>query len=161
MHKFLKKRFWRDIATDQLDFGLGGKLSPDTIDIGLCNRFTFRDRQIHWNFGWIFYHVKKKVEVCIKMCDVNGKPFIKTIYNVLLVLDLCDSFFSIITLMNLVHTCIFRGGFCVVLFSDNQHNVMTLPHGVHRNIYFWLFFNSESKITIPKRKLICNYCTIY
>ena len=55
------------------------------------------------------HHVtaKQKGQVKIKMCDNNEYPFIATIRNVLLAPDLCDRLFSIITLMNSVHTCLF------------------------------------------------------
>ena len=48
------------------------------------------------------HHVtaKQKGQVQIQMCDNNGKTFIATLYNVLLAPDLCDRFFSIVTLMN-------------------------------------------------------------
>ena len=42
------------------------------------------------------------------MCDNNGKTFIATLYNVLLAPDLCTILFSIITLMNAGHTCLFQ-----------------------------------------------------
>ena len=56
------------------------------------------------------YHVttKQKGQVGIKMCDDNGKPFIATLHHVLLAPELCDRLFSIITLMNLGHTCHFQ-----------------------------------------------------
>ena len=62
------------------------------------------------------HHVtaKQKGQVRIKMCDDNGKTFIATLYNVLLAPDLCDRLFSIIMLMNAVHTCLFHKGFCTV-----------------------------------------------
>ena len=59
------------------------------------------------------YHVTAGVkgQVRIKMCDNNGDPFIATLHNVLLAPYLCDRLFSIITLMNLVYTCLFHKGF--------------------------------------------------
>ena len=54
---------------------------------------------------------KQRGSVRIQMCDDNGKKFFITLYNVLLALDLCDRLFSIITLMNAGHTCIFIKGF--------------------------------------------------
>ena len=56
------------------------------------------------------HHVteKQKGSVQIHMCDDNRKKFIATLYNVLLAPDLCDRLFSIITLMNAGHTCIFQ-----------------------------------------------------
>ena len=66
-----------------------------------------------------FVTAKQTGKVQIEICDENGKPFIATLYNVLLAPDLCDQVFSIITLMNLEHTCLFNIWFCMVLFSDN------------------------------------------
>ena len=55
------------------------------------------------------HHVtaKQKGQVQIQMCDDNGNTFITTLYNVLLAPDLCDRLFSIVTLMNAGHTCLF------------------------------------------------------
>ena len=58
--------------------------------------------------------VKQKGQVKIKMCDDNGNLFIATLHNVILEPDLCESLFSIIMLMNAVHTCSFHKGFCTV-----------------------------------------------
>ena len=58
----------------------------------------------------------KKSQLQIQMCDDNGKSFIATLYNVLLAPDLCDRLFSIITLINVGHTCIFHKGFFTVYF---------------------------------------------
>ena len=64
------------------------------------------------------YHVtaKQKGQVLIQMCDNNEKTFITTLYNVLLAPDLCNRLFSIITLMNAGHTCLFHKGLCTVYF---------------------------------------------
>ena len=43
-----------------------------------------------------------------KMCDNNGDTFIATLHNVLLAPDLRDRLFSINTLMNLGHTCLYQ-----------------------------------------------------
>ena len=59
---------------------------------------------------------KQKGQVRIKMCDNNGDPFIATLHNVLLAPDLCDRLFSIITLINLGHTCLLKKGVCTVYF---------------------------------------------
>ena len=68
------------------------------------------------------HHVtaKQKGSVRIKMCNDNRKKFIATLYNVLLAPDLCDRLFSIITLMNAGHTCIFHKGFCTVYFGAEE-----------------------------------------
>ena len=42
--------------------------------------------------------------------------FIATLYNVLLAPNLCNRLFSIITLMNSGHNCLFHKGFCTVYF---------------------------------------------
>ena len=57
---------------------------------------------------------KQKGQVRIKMCDDHGDPLIATLHNVLLAPDLCDRLFSIITLMNSRHTCLFKKGFRTV-----------------------------------------------
>ena len=60
------------------------------------------------------------------MRDVNGKPFIATLYNVLFAPYLWDQLFSIITVMNLGHTFLYHEGFWTVLYVDNEHNAVTL-----------------------------------
>ena len=81
------------------------------------------------------HHVtaKQKVQAQIQMCDDNGKKFNATLYNVLLAPDLCDRLFSIITLMNAGHTCLFHKGFCTAYFGSEKDNEVTLPHSAHRN----------------------------
>ena len=64
----------------------------------------------------------KKLQVQIIICDDNRNPFIATLHNVLFAPDLCDILFSIIQLMNLLHTCLFHKGFCVVYFGDKKEN---------------------------------------
>ena len=76
------------------------------------------------------HHVteKQNVSVRIQMCNVNGKTFFATLYNVLLTPDLCERIFSIITIMNAGHTCIFHKVFCTVYFGAKEDNAVTLPH---------------------------------
>ena len=71
------------------------------------------DKYIEFSDG---HHVtsKQKGQVQIKMCNGNGKPFIATLYNVLLAPELCGRLFSIITLTNSGHTCLFHKGFYTV-----------------------------------------------
>ena len=57
---------------------------------------------------------KQKGQVQIKMYNNNGDNFIATLHSVLLAPDICDRLFSIITLMNSVHTCLFQKWFCTV-----------------------------------------------
>ena len=60
---------------------------------------------------------KQKGSGCIQMCNDNGKKFVATLYNVLLAPDLCNRLFSIITLMNAGHMCLFHKWFCTVYFG--------------------------------------------
>ena len=80
------------------------------------------------------HHVttKQKVSVCIQMFNNNGEKFVATLYNVLLAPDLCDRLFSIISLMNAGHTCLFHKGFCTVYFEAKEVNAVTLPHSAVR-----------------------------
>ena len=80
------------------------------------------------------HHVtaKQKGQVQIQMYDDNRKTFIATLYNVLLAPDLCDRLFSIITLMNAGHACLFHKGFCTVYLGSEKDNAVTLPHSAKR-----------------------------
>ena len=71
---------------------------------------------------------KQKKQVRIKMCDDNRDNFIETLQNVILAPDLWDGLFSIITLMNSGHTCLFQKWFHTVYFGDKEKNVATLPY---------------------------------
>ena len=84
------------------------------------------------------HHVtaKQKLQVRIKMCDNNGDPFIATLHKIILEPDLCDRLFSIIMLLNLLHTCLFHKGFYTVYFGVKDKNAVTLPHSAQRNIRF-------------------------
>ena len=66
------------------------------------------------------------------MHDNNGKPFIVTLYNVLLAPYLCYMLFSIIKLTNLGHAFLLNKGFCTVFFGDNGKNKATLQHIAQR-----------------------------
>ena len=79
---------------------------------------------------------KQKGSVRIQMCDDNGKKFAATLCNVLLAPDLCDRLFSIITLMNAGHTCLFLKGFCTVYFGAKEDNAVTLTHSAQRKHAF-------------------------
>ena len=78
-----------------------------------------------------------KGQVQIKMCDSNGDPFIATLHNVMLAPDLCDWLFSIITLINLVHTCLFLKWFFMVYFGAKEKNAVILLHIAKRKHAFW------------------------
>ena len=70
------------------------------------------------------------------MCDDNGDTFIATLHNVLLAPDLCESLFSIITLINLGILVYFKKGFA--LCNLEQKRKMRLHyHIVHKvNMHF-------------------------
>ena len=70
------------------------------------------------------------------MCNDNGKTFMATSYNILFAPDLCDRLFSIITLMNVGHTCIFHKGFCTLYSGVEKKNAVTLPHSAQRKHAF-------------------------
>ena len=91
------------------------------------------------------------------MFDDNGETFIATLYNVLLAPDLCDRLFSIITLMNAGHTCLFHKGFCTVYFGAKEDNAVTLAQREVRKHAFMVKSMESSKKNAkrnPKRKKI-------
>ena len=105
------------------------------------------------------HHVtaKQKGLLLIQMFDDNGETFIATLYNVLLAPDLCDRLFSIITLMNAGHTCLFHKGFCTVYFGAKEENAVTLAHSAVRKHVFMVKSMESSKKNAkrnPKRKKI-------
>ena len=57
-------------------------------------------------------------------------------YNVLLVPDICDRLFSIITLMSVGHNFLFLKGFCTLYFGDKEKNAVTFPHSAQRKYAF-------------------------
>ena len=101
------------------------------------------------------HHVtaKQKGLVRIQKCDNNGKTFVATLYNVLLSPDLCDRLFSIITLMNAGHKCIFHKGFCTVYFGAKEDNAVTLPHSAVRNHAFSGKIMKKSKKNPARKKI--------
>ena len=84
------------------------------------------------------------------MFDDNGETFIATLYNVLLAPDLCDRLFSIITLMNSGHTCLFHKGFCTVYFGAKEDNAVTLPHSAVRKHAFMVKSKESSNKSVKK-----------
>ena len=92
-----------------LDSGATCHMTPEVSDF-ILGTLEDTDKYIEVADG---HHVtaKQKGQVQIKMCDDNGNPFIATLHNVLLEPELCDRLFSIITLMNSGHTCLFHKGF--------------------------------------------------
>ena len=70
----------------------------------------------------------KKGQVQIKICNNHEDPVIATLHNVLLSPYLCDRLFSIITLMNSGHTCLFYKEFFIVYLGEKENNAVTLRH---------------------------------
>ena len=95
------------------------------------------------------HHVtaKQKRKEQIKMCDDNGKSFIKISHNILLASDLCDRLFSIITLINSGDTCLFQKGFCTVYFGVKEKIALTLPNSAQRKHAFLGKIMENSKKT--------------
>ena len=118
-----------------LDSGATCHMMPQVSDF-IPGSLEDTDKHIEVEEG---HHVtaKQKVRVRIKMCDNNGDPFLATLHNVLLAPDLCDRLFSIITLMNSVHTCLFHKGFFTVYFVATENTTVTLPHSAQREHAFW------------------------
>ena len=87
------------------------------------------------------------------MCDNNGKTFVATLYNLLLEPDLCHILFSIVTLMNDGHTCLFHKGFFTVYLGAKEDNTVTLPHSAVRKHSF-SGKNMEKSKKNPTRKKI-------
>ena len=92
-----------------LDSGETCHMTPEVTDF-IPGTFEDTDKFIEVADG---NHVtaKQKGLVRIQMFDNNRETFIATLYNVLMAPDLCDRLFSIITLMNAGHTCLFHKGF--------------------------------------------------
>ena len=68
---------------------------------------------------------KQKGSVRTQIFNDNGKTFVTTLCNVLLAPYLCDRLFSIITLMDAGHTCLFHKWFCKVYFGAKKDNSVT------------------------------------
>ena len=73
-------------------------MKPEVSDFIPC---SLDDTDTHIEFAdGNLVTTKQKGQVRIKMCNNNGDPFIATLHNALLALDLCYRLFAIITLMN-------------------------------------------------------------
>ena len=89
------------------------------------------------------------------MCDNNGNTFIATLIKVILAPDLCNGLFSIITLMDSGHTCLFHKKFCTVYFVSKEKNMVTFPHSAQREHSFLGEIKQISKTKkLPSRKKI-------
>ena len=60
--------------------------------------------------------------------------------------------FSIITLMNAGHTCLFHKGFFTVHFGTEKKNAVTLPHSAQRKHAFQGKIKDMPKQKLPARK---------
>ena len=80
--------------------------------------------------------VKKTGELQIKIRYDYGKPFVATLYNLLLTPYLCDQMCSVITPINMVHTYLFHKGLCKVLLVVKKQNTVTLLHSAQRKHSF-------------------------
>ena len=135
-----------------LDSGAAGHMTPEITDF-IPGSLEDADKFIEVADG---HHVtaKQKGSVRIQIFDDNRNTFVATIYNVLLAPDLCDRLFSIITLMNAGHTCLFHKGFCTVYFGAKEDNALTLPHSaVRKHAFIGKSMESSKKIQ-KERKLI-------
>ena len=117
-----------------LNSGATCHMTPEVSDL-IPGKLEDTDKYIEVVDG---HHVtaKQKGSIRIQMCDDNGKKFIAALYNVLLAPDLCNRLFSIITLMNAGHTCLFHKGLCTVYFKAEKDNAVTLLHSAQRKHAF-------------------------
>ena len=87
------------------------------------------------------------------MCNNHGDPFIATLYNVFLALDLCDTLFSIIMLMNSGHICLFQKGFSPVYFGSKEKNAVTLPQSAQKkHVFLGEIKEMSNTKKLPSRK---------
>ena len=117
-----------------LDYGEMCHMTPEVSDF-ILGSLENTDKHIEVAGGH-YVTSKHKGQVKIKMYENNGDPFIATLNNLLLEADLCHRLFSIITLMNLGHICLFHKGFCTVCFGSKEKNAVTLPHSAQKKYAF-------------------------
>ena len=150
-----RRYFWDSLQLTNLvlDSGATCHMIPDILGF-IPGSLVETDKYIEVTDGH-FVTANQTREVQIKMCDCNGKPFFATLYNILFAPDLCGWLFSIIKLMNSGHNCLFNKGFWTVFFSDNEQNVVTLPHSAQQKHAFLVKMkeNSKSQKQIPKKKV--------
>ena len=142
-------------AIYQLYFRFRSNVPHDTRSFGFNSRIIRRYRKYIEVADGHHVTAKQKGQVRIQMCDDNGKTFIATLYKVLLAPELCDRLFSIITLMNAGHTCLFQKGFCTVYFGSYKRSALKSPHsakkkhdftGKIKNISKKINFQQERKL---------------
>ena len=110
----------------------------------LCGRvsalFSFAQKYMVQNHLW-------KIQVCPEFVNVMIKN--NLLHKSGAKSKLCNRLFSIITLMNSGHTCLFHKGFCTVYFGAKENNAVTLPHSAQRKHAFLGIIKEMSK----KKKL--------
>ena len=134
-----------------LDSGATFHMTPEVTDF-IPVSLEDTDKYIEVADG---HHVtaKQKVSVLIQMCDDNGDKLVTTLYNVLLSPDLFDRLFSIITLMNAGHTCLFHKGFCTMYFVAKENNAVKLPQSAQRKHDFIGKVQDVSKKNPARKKI--------
>ena len=153
--EFPSRNFGESLQQDNwvLDSGATFHMTPQVSEF-IPGLLDYMDKHIEVADGH-YAMAKQKRQVQIKMCDNNGDTFITTLHNVLLSPDLCDRLFSIIALMNWVHTCLLRKGFCMVCFGSKQKKLITLPHSAQKKHTFLGEIKEMSKTKkLPSRKKI-------
>ena len=131
-----------------LDYEASGHMPPEVSDF-ITGSLEDTDKYIEVADG---HHVtaKQKVQVQIKMCNDNGYSFIAMLHNVMFYPDLCNSLFSIITLMYSEHTCLFHKGFCTLYLGAKENNAVTFPH-IAQSKHVFL---GKIKVMSKKKKLL-------
>ena len=81
------------------------------------------------------------------------KDLFATLYNVLFAPDLSDRLFSVITLMNAGHTCLFHKEFFTVYFGAKEDNSLILPHSALRKHAFSGKGMESSKKNSKRKKI--------
>ena len=77
------------------------------------------------------------------------------LHNLLLAPDLCNRLFSIITLMNSGHTCLYHKSFFTVYVGSKEDNAVTLPHSEQRkHAFLGKTKEMSKKKKLPARKKI-------
>ena len=100
------------LTTWILDSGATCHMTPE-VSYFIPGSLEYTDKHIEVVDG---HHIttKQKGQVRTKKCNNNRDPFIATLHNVLFAPGLYNRLFSIIKVMNSIHTCLFHKGYCTV-----------------------------------------------
>ena len=105
---------------------------------------------IHFAFMYTTDHIFPVLPTKYLIND-NGDP--TTPYKLATGKKPSDRLFSIITLMNSGHTCIFQKRFCAVYFEAKNNNAVTLPHIAKRkHTFLGKIKEMSKKKKLPARK---------